>query len=118
MLDFIKRGNLVMVNFGVSREGSCQRGIRPAIVVQNNAGNKHSTTTLVIPLTSKRKNKLPVHYELREDYDIALSGNIAMAEQLSVISKEQILRVGKPLSAEDIRGIDNILSVQLNLDAM
>ena len=41
-----------------------------------------------------------------------------MAEQLSVISKEQILRVGKHLSPEDIRGIDNILSVQLNLDAM
>lgn len=118
MLDFIKRGNLVMVNFGETREGSCQRGVRPAIVVQNNAGNKYSTTTLVIPITSRRKNKLPVHYELKENYDIAYSGSIAMAEQLSVISKEQILRVGKSLSSEDIRGIDNILSVQLNLDAM
>lgn len=118
MIDFIKRGSLVMVNFDLYGNGSCQRGVRPAIVVQNNVGNKHSTTTVVIPLTSKKKNKLPVHYELKTDYDIAYSGSIAMAEQLSVISKEQILRVEKLLSIEDIRGIDNILSIQLNLKAI
>ena len=40
----IKRGEIYWVDFGKTK-GSEQGGKRPALVVQNNIGNKHSPTT-------------------------------------------------------------------------
>ena len=45
--------------------GSEQGGIRPVIVVQNEAGNKHSSTVIIAAITSKMKRpKLPTHIML------------------------------------------------------
>ncbi|MEG1254376.1 type II toxin-antitoxin system PemK/MazF family toxin [Clostridium sp.] len=109
-----KRGELVWVDFG-DRNGSCQRGKRPAVVVQNDTGNRFSTTTMVLPITSIKKNKLPVHCFLSKDYDVAALGNVVMAEQLTVIDKSQIVFVGDMLSEEDLRRVNRIISIQLSL---
>lgn len=47
----ITRGDLILVNFP-DVGGSVQAGVRPAIVVQNNIGNKYSPCLIVAPLTS------------------------------------------------------------------
>ena len=47
----IRRGQLIWVDF-IGGVGSCQRGRRPAVVIQNDVGNRFSTTTTVIPITS------------------------------------------------------------------
>ncbi|MDR9757040.1 MAG: type II toxin-antitoxin system PemK/MazF family toxin [Thermoanaerobacterales bacterium] len=41
----IKRGDVFLVNFNPAR-GSEQAGYRPAVVIQNNVGNRHGSTTL------------------------------------------------------------------------
>ena len=33
--------------------GSEQGGIRPVVIIQNNTGNRFSTTTIVAPITTK-----------------------------------------------------------------
>lgn len=110
----IKRGQLIWCDFKEGY-GCCQGGKRPAVVVQNNTGNKFSTTTMVIPLTSKDKTKLPIHTKLTKDYDVAYKGNIMMAEQLTVIDKSQIIDVGDMLNEEDLKGLDRIIMKQLGL---
>lgn len=110
----IKRGQLIWYNFQQSN-GSCQNGKRPAVVVQNNTGNRFSTTTMIIPITSREKNELPVHTKLSRDYDIAYKGNTIMAEQLTVIDKSQIILTGEMLDEQDLRAVDKIISRQLNL---
>ena len=45
----IKRGEIYWVDFGKTK-GSEQGGKRPALVVQNNIGNKHSPTTIVVAI--------------------------------------------------------------------
>ena len=114
MSNMLRRGQLVMVNFD-ERPGSCQRGIRPAVVIQNNMGNRHSTTTSVIPITSKSKRDLPVHIKLNNDYDLAMKGNIIMAEQLTVVDKSQIIDYGETLRIEDIREIEQAMLIQFSL---
>lgn len=114
MSDMLRRGQLVMVNFE-ERPGSCQRGLRPAVVIQNNKGNEHSTTTSVIPITSKNKKDLPVHIKLNNNYDLALKGNVIMAEQLTVVDKSQIIDYGKILRQEDIKAIEKAMLIQFNL---
>ena len=52
----IKRGDLLLVDFNPVK-GSEQGKIRPAVVVQNNIGNKYSSTTIIVPITSKFREK-------------------------------------------------------------
>ena len=55
----IKRGDLVYLNFDPI-VGSEQGGPRPAVVVQNDMGNKHAPTVIIAPVTSKnKKSNLP-----------------------------------------------------------
>lgn len=49
-----RRGEVWMVNFSPSR-GSEQRGIRPALVIQNDVGNQYAATTIVAAITSTLK---------------------------------------------------------------
>lgn len=46
----VKRGEIYWVEFDPVK-GSEQGGIRPALVVQNNTGNRYSPTTVVVALT-------------------------------------------------------------------
>lgn len=110
----IKRGQLVWVDFK-ERDGSCQSGKRPAVIIQNDIGNRFSMTTMVIPITSKNKRDLPVHIKLSKDYDIAYKGNILMAEQLTVIDKSQILAIGDILDEVELKELDKAMTIQLDL---
>ena len=64
----IKRGDVYYADLDPVI-GSEQNGHRPIVVIQNDIGNKHSTTTIVAIVTSSRKKKLPthVHYNARAD---------------------------------------------------
>lgn len=46
-----RRGEVWMVNFNPGR-GSEQRGLRPALVIQNDVGNQYAATTIVAAITS------------------------------------------------------------------
>ena len=56
----VKRGEVYMCDFG-KPYGSEQGFCRYAIIVQNDNGNKHSPTTIVIACTTEHKKILPVH---------------------------------------------------------
>ena len=53
--------------------GSEQGGVRPVLIIQNEAGNKYSSTVIIAAITSQmHKAKLPTHVELDSRYcDIA-----------------------------------------------
>ena len=61
----VARGDILLVNFG-NPTGSEQGGVRPAIVVQNDKGNKYSPTVQVAPITSKMKKRIPTHINIRK----------------------------------------------------
>lgn len=46
----VKRGEIYWVDFEPVK-GSEQGGLRPALVVQNDTGNRHSATTVVVAIT-------------------------------------------------------------------
>ena len=52
----IKRGDVLLVDFGSGR-GSEQAKTRPCVVVQNDIGNRYSNTTIVVPITSRVREK-------------------------------------------------------------
>ena len=54
----VKRGDLFYADLSVG-VGSEQSGIRPVVVIQNDSGNRFSTTIIISPLTSSRKKNIP-----------------------------------------------------------
>ncbi|MBI2830778.1 MAG: type II toxin-antitoxin system PemK/MazF family toxin [Chloroflexi bacterium] len=54
----IRRGELYWVDWNPGR-GSEQRGLRPALVIQNDIGNRFSPTTIVAALTTAVEKPFP-----------------------------------------------------------
>lgn len=112
----IYRDSIIMVDFG-KNQGSVQRGKRPAVIIQNDIGNKFSTTTIVVPITGKVKKELPTHHQLySKNYWCLKCDSTILAEQVLTISKGQILDVLGHLRKEDSEKLDEILSISINLN--
>lgn len=86
----IKRGEVYYCDFG-DNIGSEQNKIRPAIILQNDVGNLHSTTTIVAPITDEPKPELPTHVDIKLlKPNTAVRGEI-LIEQLRCVSKNRLL---------------------------
>ena len=107
----ISRGRLIWVDFGIGN-GSEQSGIRPAVVVQNDIGNKYSPTTIVAPITSQQdKSKLPTHVLL--ETDLLNKKSTVLCEQIRIIDKKRVKSEIGSLPSEDIIRIDNALLISM-----
>lgn len=114
----IKRGDLYWVDFGHT-VGSEQGGKRPALIVQNNVGNAHAPTTIVIPLTSNTsKRQIPTHGLIRASRDNGLNmDSIFAAEQPRVVCKSRLMGKIGSLSTEQLAAVDIAISISLGLRA-
>lgn len=103
----IRKFDVVLVNFGSDFVGSEQGGTRPAIVIQNDKGNLYSSTTLVMPVTTKTKHNLPTHTSIKKGRGTGLEkDSVVLAECLRQVSEERIVKVlGSVTSAIEKNGI-------------
>jgi len=75
--------------------GSEQGGYRPVLILQNNKGNKFSTTVIIAPISSRiTKNNLPTHVLIENDN--LEKKSVVLLEQIRTIDKKRIYeKVGK-----------------------
>lgn len=109
----IKRGDLFYADLNPSF-GSEQGGIRPVLVVQNNIGNMHSPTVIVLPITSSKKPILPVHTKV-DDNNLLTDGSIALAEQIRTIDKCRLRSYIGSLDAEAMKRVNEIIKISLEV---
>ena len=106
------RGDVYLADLGESF-GSEQGGIRPVVVIQNEAGCRKSATMTVVPLTSNlKKLNLPTHYQLRFTTCL-LETSMAMAEQVRVIDKARIHSYLGKLDARDLKRIEQAVIMNI-----
>lgn len=111
----VRRGSILNVALG-ERIGSVQSGIRPVVVVQNDVGNKYSTTVIGVPLTTKRaKRELPTHKILR-NYSELVDNSIVLAEQIVTFDKTQIINYICNVREEDLSDINKKIASSLALE--
>ena len=58
----IRRGDIFVAAFN-GTIGSVQSGLRPVVVIQNNTGNRFSSTVIVATITSKIQKKREIYHE-------------------------------------------------------
>ena len=106
----MKRSEVWWVNFDPSVGGEIKKK-RPAVIVSNNASNKHLNRVQVIPLTTNTDKLYP-----SEAY-VQLQGHTvkAMADQLTTASKLRLLYKAGVLSEHDMKAVDVAIRTQLAL---
>ena len=94
MTQKLRQYDVVLVNFGENVMDSEQSGTRPAVVVQNDVGNLFSSTTIVIPMTSKHKNlNQPTHTLIKKGMNKGLSyDSVVLGECLRQVSEKRIIQ--------------------------
>ena len=94
----IKRGDIFYADL-VQGTGSEQNGRRPVVILQNNKGNRHSTTTIAAMITSARKKSLPTHVWVRKEDSGLKEDSIVLLEQIQTLDKRRLVnkagRLGK-----------------------
>jgi len=111
----IKRGDIYYADLNPV-VGSEQGERRPAIIVQNDKGNKYSPTVIIVPITGKlNKTSLPTHVFIPKTCGIE-KDSLALTEQIRAIDRSRlgdyIGSAGKSVMSQ----IDMALSVSVGLN--
>ena len=114
MMKQIKRGDIYYADLNPiigSEQGDC----RPALIVQNDVGNKYSPTVIIVPITGKlRKAPLPTHVFLPKDCGLGRD-SLALTEQVRAIDRSRlgdyIGHIGKSVMSK----VDRALFVSVGL---
>ena len=106
----MNRGEVWWVNFEPSIGGEIRKK-RPAIIISNDASNRHLNRVQVLPITGNVDRLYP------SEAFVTIKGkqNKAMADQLTTVSKMRLInQIGK-LSRNDMRQVERAVKVQLGL---
>lgn len=112
----VKRGDVYYADFGSVEDavGHELAKKRPVLIIQNNLGNKKSTTTICLCLSTKCKYGLPYHVHFNDLSIVSRESDIC-AEQIKTIDQcrlEQYLgNVGSAVMEE----VDRALLISLGI---
>jgi mRNA interferase MazF len=105
------RGEIWMADLGLeNKEDGEQKGYRPVVVIQNDAGNKFAPTVIVASITSSDKNAQPTHQSVN-----LLEPSTIMFEQIFTISKKRLKKLVGRLNEIEIVEANFRMAVSLGL---
>ena len=101
----VQYGEIYYYDFG-ERSGSCQRGLHPALVIQEDRLNFNSPTTIVSAITSvTKKPSLLSHVVLGQNFGLT-KPSMVLFEQIAVVNQNELLDyIGKVDSKYILRRI-------------
>ena len=110
----IKRGEIYYANL-CPVLGSEQGGIRPVVILQNDKGNFHSTTTIIAPITGELdKPYLPTHVIYKSD--CMKKESMVLLEQIRTIDKSRLGRFVCTMNNKTMKRVDKAVLISLGFD--
>lgn len=111
MTGIVKHGEIWEIDLGEGF-GSEQHGRRPCLVVQNDIGNAHSTTTIVCPISSKIHKCPALHPKIS---GLPLP-SVVLCEQLRVVDTARLINKITCISKEEMKKVNDCMRKELELD--
>ena len=110
----LKRGQIYLANLNKTNS-SIQSGLRPVIIVQNNKGNKFSTTVIVCPITSANKKYLETHCYIGKSGGLT-KNSVILCEQITTISIYSLKKyIGAILNKTTLNNLNKCIRISLEL---
>ena len=112
----VKRGEIYYADLSPII-GSEQDGMRPVLVLQNDVGNKHSPTTIVAAITSRKtKATLPTHVTFTAEF--MKSESIVLLEQIRTIDKTRLGECIGKIDKDTMGAVDKAIIVSFGIKYM
>lgn len=94
--------------------GSEQGGIRPVLVIQNDVGNRHSPTVIVLAITGQiNKARLPTHVPVPADGNGLMKDSVILAEQIRTLDKRRLRERIGAIAPEVMEKVSEALKISL-----
>ena len=114
MSSTIKRGEIYWVDWNPGR-GSEQTGQRPALVIQNDIGNKLSPTTIIAACSTAPAKPYPFIVPITKDESgLDRDTNVNLAIILTIEKSRLVKKIGQ-LSDQKINEVDIAIKASLGL---
>lgn len=111
----IKRGEIYWVDWGRGK-GSEQAGMRPALVIQNDVGNKVSPTVIVASITTAPNKPYPFLVEFtKEESGLEKDGAIDLAAIMTIDKMRLGHKYGELISRK-MSEVDLAIKISLGLE--
>lgn len=90
---------------------------RPCIVVQNDVGNRFSSTTIIVPLTAATqiKSPSPIYVMVKKGDGGTMKDSYALCDQIRTVDQQRFKALYGTLSPETVARIDAALLISLGL---
>jgi len=110
----IKRGDIYWIDWNPAR-GSEQSGLRPALVVQNDIGNKFSPTTIVAALTTATEKQYPFLVKVTAKESGLPQNSIINLAVILTVDKTRLTNKCGSLSDDKMSQVDEAIKASLGL---
>ncbi len=111
----VKRGDVWLVNLDPT-EGHEIKKSRPAVIIQNDAGNKYSPITIIAPVTSQQLDSVhPFEVLLTKESSGLEKDSKALLNQIRAIDKKRLVRKLGKVDIETLYDIDEAIKISLGL---
>jgi mRNA interferase MazF len=111
----IKRGEIWVVNLDPTLGHEIKKS-RPAVIIQNDIGNKYSPVTIIAPITSQGLERIyPIEVFLNsENSKLELESKVLLNQIRAVDKVRLVKKIGK-VNEETLARIDQALKISLGL---
>lgn len=114
----VKRGDIYYADLtGIEHSIGCeQTGKRPVLVIQNDVGNNHSSTTIVATLTTNIKRNMPTHVILSGFKGLQHTSAVCL-EQIKTIDKSRLENYCGNIGPDKMKKIDDAIKVSVGINS-
>lgn len=109
-----RRGDIYLVGFDPSLGAEIQK-TRPAVVLQNNIGNRHSPVTIVAAITSNLRRRGPIGVLVTAPEAGLSVDSIVLLNQIRTVDKRRFVKRLGGLSAQTMKQVGQALMISLGL---
>ena len=111
----LRRGDVVLLPLPFVTDVRRQK-VRPAVVVQNDTGNRHSANVIVVPVSSRLpEHDYPIHHRLPAGTAGLDRPSVVLAGTILTVPQSLIVRQLGRLPASDLEAVDRCLRISLDL---